>query len=53
MPAVLTGFDVTAKRGGTAGLDRRYDLELVKAQVPGMGIPIGGSGSTEDIGDLD
>ena len=53
MPAVLTGFDVTAKSGGAAGLDRRHDLELIKAQMPGMSVPVSGSGSTEDIGDLE
>jgi hypothetical protein len=31
-------------------LDRRHDLELMKAQVPGAGGPISGAGSTEDIG---
>ena len=34
-------------------LDRRHDLELMKAQVPGMGGPISGAGGTEDIGDLE
>ena len=48
MSAVRAGFDVTAKSGHTTLLDRRHDLELVKAQVPGMDIPIDGAGSAED-----
>jgi hypothetical protein len=38
---------------GAAILDRRHDLELMKAQVPGMAGPIGRAGGTEDIGDLE
>ncbi len=53
MAAVLAGLDVTAERGGTAGLDRRHDLELGKAQVPGMGSPVGRAGRTEDVGDVE
>jgi hypothetical protein len=53
MPAVGTGFDVTAKRSGAAGLDRRHDLELAEAQVPGMVRAIRWTGNPEDIGDLD
>ena len=53
MPAVGTGFDVTAKRSGAAGLDRRHDLELIKAQMPGMGRAIGWARRAKDIGDLD
>ena len=52
MPAVLAGFDVTTQRSGTAMFDRRHDLELMQAQLPGMGSPIGRSGSSEDVGDL-
>ena len=51
--AVLAGLDMTAEGGGAAMLDRRHDLELMKAQVPGMGGPISGAGGTEDIGDLE
>ena len=53
MAAVLAGLDVTAQRGGTAVLDRRHDLELGEAQVPGMGGPVGWPGDAEDIGDLE
>src|SRR3546814_6262224 len=34
--AVGTGLDVPAESGGAAMLDRRHDLELVQAQMPGM-----------------
>ena len=51
--AVLAGLDMTAQGGGAAMLDRRHDLELLQAQVPGMGGPVSGAGSTEDIGDLE
>ena len=53
MAAVLAGLDMTAQSGRAAMLDRRHDLELMKAQVSGMGGPIGGAGSTEDVGDLE
>jgi predicted amidohydrolase YtcJ len=51
--AVLTALDVAAEGGGAAGLDRRHHLELMEAQVPSMGGPVGGPGSTEDVGDLE
>ena len=51
--AVLAGLDMTAQGGRAAMLDRRHDLELMQAQMPGMGGPISGAGSTEDIGDLE
>jgi hypothetical protein len=44
---------VTAQGRGAAMLDRRHDLELMKAQVPGMVGPISGAGSAKDIGDLE
>jgi hypothetical protein len=43
---------VTAQGGGAAVLDRCHHLELDEVQVPGMGGPISGPGSTEDVGDL-
>ena len=51
--AVLAGLDMTAEGRGAAMLDRRHDLELMKAQVSGMGGPISGAGGTEDVGDLE
>ena len=53
MAAVPAGLDMAAKRRRAAVLDRRHDLELMKAQVPGMGGPIIGAGGTEDVGDLE
>ena len=53
MAAVRAGLDVTAKGGGTAMFDRRHDLQLKQAQMSGMVGPIGGSGSTENVGDLE
>jgi len=53
MAAVLASLDMTAQGRRAAMLDRRHDLEMLKAQVPGMGGPISGTGSTEDIGDLE
>ena len=51
--AVLASLDMTAQGCRAAMLDRRHDLELLKAQVPGMGGPISGAGGAEDIGDLE
>ena len=53
MPAILAGFDVTAQRRGAAVLDRGHDLELMQAQVPGMGGPVAGTCAAEDVGDLE
>ncbi len=53
VPAVGTGLDMTAERGGAAMLDRRHDLELMQAEVPGMGHAIGRPRGTEDVGDLE
>ena len=53
MAAVLAALDMAAEGGGAAGLDRRHDLELLKAQVSRMVGPIGGPGGTEDVGDLE
>jgi len=33
--------------------DRRHDLELPKAQMPGMGSTIGRTSAAEDVGDLE
>jgi hypothetical protein len=51
--AVLAGLDMTAQSRRAAMLDRRHDLELMKAQVSAMGGPISGAGSTEDVGNLE
>jgi hypothetical protein len=51
--AVLACLHVTAQSRRPAMLDRRHDLELMKAQVPGMGGSISVAGSTEDVGHLE
>lgn len=53
MAAVLAGLDMTAQSRRAAMLDRRHDLELMRAQVPGPGGPISGAGGTENVGDLE
>jgi len=53
MPAVLAGLDVAAQRSGATMLDRRHDLELMQAQMTGMGGPVGGTCYAEDVGDLE
>ena len=53
MAAVLTGIDMAAKGRGPTVLDRRHDLELVQAQVPGMGDPVHRTGGAEDVCDLE
>ena len=53
VPAVGARLDMTAERGGAAMLDRRHDLELMPAQMPGLGGAVGWPGSTEDVGDLE
>ena len=50
----LTGHSKLFGRiGGAAGLDRRHDLELVQAQVPGLSGPVRRARGTKDVGDLD
>ena len=53
MAAVLACLDMAAQGRRAAMLDRRHDLELMKAQVTGMGGPISRAGGTEDVGDLE
>src|SRR3546814_8777568 len=52
MPAVLAVFDVPNEGSGAAVLDRRYHLELGKAQMSGIGKAISRPGSVEDVGNL-
>jgi hypothetical protein len=51
--AVLAALDVAAERCGATGLDRRHDLQLGEAHVPGVGLsprrPVG----AKDVGDLE
>lgn len=41
-----------AESGGAAGLNRRHDFELAKAEVAGMSRPPGWGVSADDVGDL-
>ena len=50
--AVLAGFDMPAKHCGATVLNRRHHLELIQAQMPGMGDPVDRAGSAEDVCDL-
>ncbi len=53
VPAVLTGREVTAKRRRAAALDRRHGLQLVEAQVAGLGPTVAGPVVAEDVLNLD
>ena len=53
VPAVCASLDVTAQRSGAAMLNRRHDLQLMQAQMPDMGSPVGRPCSAEDVGDLE
>ena len=50
---VRAGLDMTTEDSGPAVLDRRHDFELLQAQVSGLSGPIGGTGGTQDVGDLE
>ncbi len=50
--ALRAGRHVPAERLRPAGLDRRHDLELGQADMPGMGPPPRGAVGAEDVGDL-
>jgi hypothetical protein len=51
--AVGAGLGVAAERSVAAMFDSRHDLELVEAQMPGMGGPVRRTGSAKDVGDLE
>jgi hypothetical protein len=53
MAAVLAAFDMATKRCGTAAFNRRHDLELEQAQMPGLVSAVSGTFSAEDVGDLE
>ena len=53
MTAVVAALDMPAKRRGSAGLDRRHDLQLVEAQMPGLSGTVADPRGSEDIGDLE
>src|SRR5438477_2021171 len=49
---VLATLDMPAERRGTAALDGRHHLQLVEADVPGVGRPPCRAMVAEDIRDL-
>ena len=51
--AVVAAIDMAAESRRPAVLDRRHDLELLQAQVPGLGGAVGGTGGPQDVGDLE
>ena len=53
MRAVLAALNgVSAERGGTAGLDRRHDLQLAEADMAGVGLAPRRPMGAKDVGDL-
>ena len=52
MPALGAGRHMPAERLGSAGLDRRHDLELGQADMPGIGPPPRGAVGAKDVSDL-
>ena len=52
MTAIPAALDMTAESSRAAVLNRRHNLELAKADVPGIGSAPGGSMALEDVCDL-
>ncbi len=50
--ALGTGGHMPAERLGSAGFDRRHDLELGQADMPGIGPPPRRAIAAKDVGDL-
>ena len=50
--AVLAALNVSAERGGAAGLDRRHDLQLAEADMAGVGLAPRRPMGAKDVGDL-
>src|SRR5260370_29540767 len=50
--AILAALDMPAERGRAALLDRRHDLELTEAYMPGIGATPVGSMAMKDVCDL-
>ena len=53
LAVIPAGLDVTAEGRGAAVLDRQHGLELGEAEMTCISGPIGRTGRTEDVGDLD
>jgi hypothetical protein len=52
MVALGAARHMPAKRLGSAGFNRRHDLELGEADMPGIGLPPRRTMGTEDVSDL-
>jgi len=50
--AILAALDMAAERGRAALLDRRHDLELTQAHMPGIGAAPVGPMAMKDVRDL-
>ena len=50
--AVLAALDMSAERGGAAGLDRRHDLQLAETHMAGVGLAPHRPMGAKDVGDL-
>ena len=50
--AVVAAIDMAAQRRRSTVLDRRHDLQLGKAEMPGLGETVAGTHGPEDVGDL-
>jgi hypothetical protein len=50
--AILAALDMAAEGGRAALLDRRHDLELTQAHMPGIDPASGGSMAAKEFGDL-
>jgi hypothetical protein len=49
---IFAPFDMPTEGGRTALLDRRHNLELTEAHMPGIGSAPVGSMAIKDVGDL-
>jgi hypothetical protein len=50
--ASLAALNVSAERGGAAGLDRRHDLQLAEADMANVGLAPRRPMGAKDVGDL-
>ena len=50
--AILAALNVSAERGGAAGLDRRHDLQLGEAHMTRVGLSPSGPMGAKNVGDL-
>jgi hypothetical protein len=53
LAAIVAPFDMSSQRRRSAALDRRHDLQLAEADVPGVGLTPRRAVAAEDIRHLD